>query len=78
MKDKLFIGIFIVLAVFAALVNIEIFSMVVNADIPDWLKYLLLRQEAKNASFDDFGHYRTINIMVFAVTIFYENRLICL
>ena len=43
MKDKLFIGIFIVLAVFAALVNIGIFSMVVNDDIPDWLKYLLLR-----------------------------------
>lgn len=43
MKDKLIIGIFIVLAVFAILVNIEIFSMVVNSDIPDWLKYLLLR-----------------------------------
>ena len=43
MKDKLIIGIFIVLAVFAILVNIEIFSIVVNADIPDWLKYLLLR-----------------------------------
>ena len=43
MKDKLIIGIFIVLAVFAALVNVEILSMVVNADIPDWLKYLLLR-----------------------------------
>lgn len=24
-------------------VNYGIFSMVVNADIPDWLKYLLLR-----------------------------------
>ena len=43
MKDKLFIGIFIVIAILAALVNVEIFSMVVNADIPDWLKYLLLR-----------------------------------
>lgn len=44
MKDKLFIiGIFIVIAIFAILVNIGIFSMVVNADIPDWLKYLLLR-----------------------------------
>ena len=42
MKDKLFIGIFIVIVTFAVLVNIEIFSMVVNADIPDWLKYLLL------------------------------------
>ena len=40
MKDK---GIFIVIAILAILVNIEIFSMVVNADIPDWLKYLLLR-----------------------------------
>lgn len=43
MKDKLFIGIFIVIAILAILVNIEIFSTVVNADIPDWLKYLLLR-----------------------------------
>lgn len=44
MKDKLFIiRIFIVIAIFAILVNIGIFSMVVNADIPDWLKYLLLR-----------------------------------
>jgi hypothetical protein len=44
MKDKLFIiGMFIVIVVFAILVNIGIFSMVVNADIPDWLKYLLLR-----------------------------------
>lgn len=44
MKDKLFvIGIFIVIATFAVLVNIGIFNMVVNADIPDWLKYLLLR-----------------------------------
>ena len=43
MKDKLFIGIFIVIAILAILVNIEIFSMVVNADIPGWLKYLLLR-----------------------------------
>ena len=44
MKDKLFIiGIFIVIAIFAISVNIGIFSMVVNADIPDWLKYLLLR-----------------------------------
>ena len=43
MKDKLFIGIFIVIAILAILVNIGIFNMVVNADIPDWLKYLLLR-----------------------------------
>ena len=43
MKDKLFIGIFIVIMILAILVNVEIFSMVVNADIPDWLKYLLLR-----------------------------------
>lgn len=44
MKDKLFIiGMFIVIVVFAILVNIGIFSIVVNADIPDWLKYLLLR-----------------------------------
>lgn len=47
MKDKLFIiGIFIVitiLAILAILADIGIFSMVVNADIPDWLKYLLLR-----------------------------------
>lgn len=44
MKDKLFIiGMFIVIAILAILVNIGIFSMVVNADIPDWLKYLLLR-----------------------------------
>lgn len=44
MKDKLFvIGIFIVIAILTILVNIGIFSMVVNADIPDWLKYLLLR-----------------------------------
>ena len=43
MKDKLIIGIFIVLAVFAILADIGIFNMVVNADIPDWLKYLLLR-----------------------------------
>lgn len=44
MKNKLItIGIFVVLATFAILVNIGIFSMVVNADIPDWLKYLLLR-----------------------------------
>lgn len=42
MKDKLIIGIFIVIVIFAILVNIGIFSMVVNADIPDWLKYLLL------------------------------------
>ena len=42
MKDKLFIGIFIVIVTFAVLVNIGIFSIVVNADIPDWLKYLLL------------------------------------
>lgn len=42
MKDKFIIGIFIVIVTFAVLVNIEIFSMVVNADIPDWLKYLLL------------------------------------
>ena len=38
MKDKLFIGIFIVIMILAILVNIEIFSIVVNADIPDWLK----------------------------------------
>ena len=43
MKDKLIIGMFIVIAILAILVNIEIFSVVVNADIPDWLKYLLLR-----------------------------------
>jgi hypothetical protein len=44
MKDKLFIiGMFIVIAILAILVNIGIFSKVVNADIPDWLKYLLLR-----------------------------------
>ena len=43
MKDKLFIGMFIVLAILAILANIGIFSMVVNADIPNWLKYLLLR-----------------------------------
>lgn len=44
MKDKLFIiAMFIVIAILAILVNIEIFSMVVNANIPDWLKYLLLR-----------------------------------
>ena len=43
MKDKFIIGIFIVIVTFAVLVNIEIFSMVVNADIPNWLKYLLLR-----------------------------------
>lgn len=44
MKDKLItIGIFVVLVAFAILVNIGIFSMVVNADIPNWLKYLLLR-----------------------------------
>lgn len=42
MKDKFIIGIFIVIVTFAVLVNIEIFSMVVNADMPDWLKYLLL------------------------------------
>lgn len=42
MKDKFIIGMFIVIVTFAVLVNIEIFSMVVNADIPDWLKYLLL------------------------------------
>ena len=42
MKDKFIIGMFIVIVTFAILVNIEIFSMVVNADIPDWLKYLLL------------------------------------
>lgn len=43
MRDKLIIiGIFVVLATFAILVNIGIFSMVINADIPDWLKYLLL------------------------------------
>ena len=42
MKDKFIIGIFIVIVTFAVLVNIEIFSIVVNADIPDWLKYLLL------------------------------------
>ena len=43
MKDKLFIGMFIVLAILAILANIGIFSMVVNADIPNWLNYLLLR-----------------------------------
>ena len=44
MKDKLFIiGIFIVITILAILANIGIFSIVVNADIPDWLKYLLLR-----------------------------------
>ena len=43
MKDKFIIGMFIVIVILAILVNIEIFSMVVNADIPDWLKYLLLR-----------------------------------
>jgi hypothetical protein len=44
MKNKSFIiGMFIVIAILAILVNIGIFSMVVNADIPDWLKYLLLR-----------------------------------
>ena len=44
MKDKLFvIGIFIVIAILAILADIGIFSMVVNANIPDWLKYLLLR-----------------------------------
>ena len=42
MKDKLIIGIFIVIVTFAVLVNIGIFNIVVNADIPDWLKYLLL------------------------------------
>lgn len=42
MKDKFIIGIFIVIVTFAILVNIGIFSIVVNADIPDWLKYLLL------------------------------------
>lgn len=43
MKDKFIIGMFIVIVTFAILANIGIFSMVVNADIPDWLKYLLLR-----------------------------------
>ena len=43
MKDKLIIGIFIVIVTFVILADIGIFSMVVNADIPDWLKYLLLR-----------------------------------
>ena len=43
MKDKFIIGIFIIIMILAILANIEIFSMVVNADIPDWLKYLLLR-----------------------------------
>ncbi len=42
MKDKFIIGMFIVIVTFAVLVNIGIFSIVVNADIPDWLKYLLL------------------------------------
>ena len=42
MKDKLIIGIFIIIVTFAVLVNIGIFNIVVNADIPDWLKYLLL------------------------------------
>lgn len=42
MKDKFIIGIFIVIVTFAVLVNIGIFNIVVNADIPDWLKYLLL------------------------------------
>lgn len=44
MKDELFIiGMFIVIAILAILVNIGMFSMIINADIPDWLKYLLLR-----------------------------------
>lgn len=44
MKDKLFIiGMLIVIVAFAILVNIGMFSMIINADIPDWLKYLLLR-----------------------------------
>lgn len=43
MKDKLFIGIFIVIAILVILADIGIFNIVVNADIPDWLKYLLLR-----------------------------------
>ena len=40
MKDKFIIT---VIVTFAILADIGIFSMVVNADIPDWLKYLLLR-----------------------------------
>lgn len=43
MRDKLIIGIFIVVMIFAILGDIGIFNMVINADIPDWLKYLLLR-----------------------------------
>ena len=42
MKDKLIIGMFIVIAILDILVNIEILSVVVNADISDWVKYLLL------------------------------------
>ena len=43
MKDKLFIIGILVITILAILADIGIFSMVVNADIPDWLKYLLLR-----------------------------------
>ena len=43
MKAELIIGMFIEIVTFAILADIGIFSMVVNADIPDWLKYLLLR-----------------------------------
>ena len=43
MKDKLFMGIFIAIVTFAILADIGIFNMVVNADIPNWLKYLVLR-----------------------------------
>ena len=42
MKDKFIIGIFIVIVSIVILADIGIFNMVVNADIPDWLKYLIL------------------------------------
>lgn len=44
MKDKIVIFmIFILLVLFAILINKLIFCSVINSNIPDWLKYIILK-----------------------------------
>lgn len=44
MKDKIImIVIFIALVVFALLINKWYFGAIVGSDMPDWLKYILLK-----------------------------------
>lgn len=44
MKDKIImIVIFVALVVFAILINKWYFSAILDSDMPDWLKYILLK-----------------------------------